>query len=407
MVAKLAGPGCEDDARLIRHQRRQRILAAARRFERVAAFDLAALQIARLAGHAELVFGAIVERLQIRVGQRPVDERRILRDRRRSVAINGLRPRAEIVLVKAPGDCAVVHGTAARLVAVIENRERIRARLRVRPPGDRLALRVRAQVLSLEVAQFIERAEVRSGQARPALQPNNLHACFAQLGRENPPCGAHTDDDDIGFFGGHRSCLPRRALTLRLQADHGCARERLPILQIRRREHRLRAGEAHQTPAREVLVAAVDRVGKHAFHGVRADGVEKHLRCGPRESGGLALLERRNHFVLPRGIQPDERLVIGLATIRIELSEPAPVEILKIGVGAGERQVDVIEHPRIARTRLVGRAGHEPLGERGNRGGIFVVEERAVLDDIRVRLGRRGRARFRALLVSLRKRAGH
>ena len=72
--------------------------------------------------------------------------------------------------------------------------------------------------------------------------------------------------------------LPTRALGRCLQADDGRARERLLALQIRRRENRLRAGKADQAPAREVLVAAVERVGEHAFHRVRPKGVEELLR---------------------------------------------------------------------------------------------------------------------------------
>src|SRR5712671_1331709 len=48
------------------------------------------------------------------------------------------------------------------------------------------------------------------------------------------------------------------ALRLGLQAGHGGARERLPALHVGGREGRLRAREADQAPAREVLVAAVD-----------------------------------------------------------------------------------------------------------------------------------------------------
>ena len=67
------------------------------------------------------------------------------------------------------------------------------------------------------------------------------------------------------------------------------------------------------------------------------------------------------------------------AAIGIELSEPAPVEILQVGVGAGEREIDVVEHVGVARSGFAGRAGHEAFGERGDRGGVGVVEERAVL----------------------------
>ena len=80
MITELARPLLEDDARLIREQRRQRILAAARRLEDVAAVDLAPAEIAGLARNAELVFGAIVKGLDVGVRQRPVGERRVFRN---------------------------------------------------------------------------------------------------------------------------------------------------------------------------------------------------------------------------------------------------------------------------------------------------------------------------------------
>src|SRR5262249_57909274 len=65
--AKLPGCFVKDDARLIRRQRRQRVFAFARRLEHIAAFDLLSLQIAGPAGHAELVFGAVVIGLKLGV----------------------------------------------------------------------------------------------------------------------------------------------------------------------------------------------------------------------------------------------------------------------------------------------------------------------------------------------------
>ena len=89
---------------------------------------------------------------------------------------------------------------------------------------------------------------------------------------------------------------------------------------------------------------------------------------------------------------------MGLAAILIELSQPAPVEILKIGVGAGEGQINVIEHRRIERARLARRAGHEPFGERRDRGGLIVVEERAMVDGCAIGV---------RMLVLLGERLGH
>src|SRR5262245_45038057 len=200
------------------------------------------------------------------------------------------------------------------------------------------------------------------------------------------------------------------ALGLRLQADDGQPCERLRARHVGTRELQLRAREADEAPAGEVLVAAVDRVGKHAFHGVRAQRVEKRLLRGPSEAGGLALYECGDNLVLPCHWKPAERLLMGLAAIGIERGKPAPVEILQVGVGPRQRVVDVVGYVGIARARLARRAGHEPLGKRPDGGGILVVEERAVARRSRmgVRGCRTGRRRLLglALAVSLGQQAG-
>src|SRR5262249_36808249 len=66
-------------------------------------------------------------------------------------------------------------------------------------------------------------------------------------------------------------------------AAEGYPRDRFAALHVRRGEFHLPAGESHQAPSGEVLVAAVNRVGKHSFHRVRAHGVEESGRRGPGE----------------------------------------------------------------------------------------------------------------------------
>jgi len=122
VVAELLGGAVKNDARLIVAQWRQRIVTAARRFEHIAAGDLVALDIAGLARHAELIFGAVVVGLQIGVAQWPVDERGIRGNCRCPVALDRMRARAEIVFVQAPRDCAVMDGSAACLIAVSQRR---------------------------------------------------------------------------------------------------------------------------------------------------------------------------------------------------------------------------------------------------------------------------------------------
>ena len=92
----------EQTAGLIEIQRRQRELALAGRFERIAALDDLPVQISCLARNTEIVFGEVVIRFELGVGERPIGERGVFGDRLRAVAFDGLRTRAEIVLVKAP-----------------------------------------------------------------------------------------------------------------------------------------------------------------------------------------------------------------------------------------------------------------------------------------------------------------
>src|SRR5215470_691257 len=130
------------------------------------------------------------------------------------------------------------------------------------------------------------------------------------------------------------------ALRLRLQAGHRQPCERLPAAHVLRREGRLRAREADEAPAREVLVAAIDRVGEHAFDGVGAQRVEEGLLGRPAEARGLAAFDRADHLVLLRSRELDEALVaVGLAAMLVERGQPASIEILQVRIGAGEREI--------------------------------------------------------------------
>src|SRR5215471_5502464 len=111
---------------------------------------------------------------------------------------------------------------------------------------------------------------------------------------------------------------------LGLQSDDGQPRERSAALHIRRGELHLPAGESHQAPAGKVLIAAVNRVGEHFFHRVRAHGVEEGGRRGPGELARLALFERGDDLVLLRGGEIAERFFVSFAAVRVERGEPAP-----------------------------------------------------------------------------------
>src|SRR6266705_2594455 len=130
-----------------------------------------------------------------------------------------------------------------------------------------------------------------------------------------------------------------------LQASDWRTLERLSALHVGPCETRLSAWKSHQPPPGKILVAAIDRVGKHAFHRVRADRIEELLCRGPGELCSLALLEGRDHCVLTRGIQANERVVIGLAAIRIQLCKTAPIEILTgVRLNLEENQLVWIAH---------------------------------------------------------------
>src|SRR5262249_1991560 len=126
------------------------------------------------------------------------------------------------------------------------------------------------------------------------------------------------------------------ALGPRLQADDRFAGERLFARQIVGRELRLRAGETDQTPTGAVLVAAVARVGEHAFDGVLMHDVEERLRGRPHEERRLALLQRRDGFVLLRRREAAERLAVSLRAMGVELDEPGAIKILLVRIRAGE-----------------------------------------------------------------------
>src|SRR5262249_61583332 len=72
MIAKLPRRAVEDLTGLIDTQRRQRIVASPWCLKRIAAIDLASLQVTRFTRHTEFKFGAIIVRLEIFIPQRPL-----------------------------------------------------------------------------------------------------------------------------------------------------------------------------------------------------------------------------------------------------------------------------------------------------------------------------------------------
>ncbi len=381
----MPAPACEYHAGLIGQQSGKRILAAAWRLERISAVHFAALQIPRLAGNAEFILRAVIERLEFGVSQGPVGERRIGRDGGRSIAFDGVRSRAEVIFVEAPGKSAVVNRPASGLIAVIQVGERLGVRFVVRPPGNRLLFYIRAKVLALKVAQFVQPAEILSGEPGAALQTDHFHPRFGKFGGNDPAHCSHAHNDDVGFEGCHR-LPPLQAFGLRLQSHDARAREGLFILQVSRREISLSAWKTYQAPTCEVSVPTVNWIREHPLHRVRANYVKKLGTARPGKLSRLPLLDCGDDCVLPAGVQLNERRVVSLATMGIELCEPGAIEILKIGIGAGERQIDVVDHSSVIRSGFAWRSWHEPLSEGCNRRGLLIIEKRAMLNGIGVHL---------------------
>src|ERR1051325_10867439 len=108
MIAEFSGGAFEELAGLIDDQRRQRVVAAARSFERVTSIHLASLQIPCFTGHAKFVFRAIVKRFEIRIRQWPIRQGATFRYRCGAIACDGLRACTKIILMEPPDRKSVV-----------------------------------------------------------------------------------------------------------------------------------------------------------------------------------------------------------------------------------------------------------------------------------------------------------
>ena len=58
---------------------------------------------------------------------------------------------------------------------------------------------IRAKVLALKVAQFVQPAKILSGEPGTALQANHFHPRFGKFGGNDPAHRSHAHNDDVGF----------------------------------------------------------------------------------------------------------------------------------------------------------------------------------------------------------------
>ena len=75
-------------------------------------------------------------------------------------------------------------------------------------------LGIRAQILPLEIAQFVLSGEIRGGVPGAALKADDFHAGLAELGGKNRTGRSDADNDDVGFS----SCHTRRSSARSMQS---------------------------------------------------------------------------------------------------------------------------------------------------------------------------------------------
>ncbi len=163
--------------------------------------------------------------------------------------------------------------------------------------------------------------------------------------------------------------------------------------------HRERAGKADQAPAGLVAVAAVDRVGEHAFH----DGL---VERGPEHAHRQAVVEldlaggkSDQHLLALRLVEPVEQLAVGLAAVRVgrrdagaielrrrerelialarraQLPRPLHIEALALAPGARERAVDVDVDADLGALGRQVVGGHHVIDQRLDEGRFVEIEE--------------------------------
>ena len=87
------------------------------------------------------------------------------------------------------------------------------------------------------------------------------------------------------------------------------------------------AGKADDRPARLVAVAAIDRIGIHAFdHGLIQRGPERAHRQSAVE-GDLAGGQADQHFLALRVLDPVECFAVSLAAMRVGRLDAGAIEL--------------------------------------------------------------------------------
>jgi hypothetical protein len=188
-VAELLAGGLEDQPRLGGLERRLWIVVAPRRFERIAARHERAFDVSGLAGEAIELLEQVVVGLHFGVGDAPILDRHVGRDR--LLAVARLNPCAQdrIVFRPPPGEAVPMARCATEPISRQKRGEPAR--------GKRLVFRIVADRVGLDRPILTESA---------AGVPSQLVALVGKLRRGSvAPVGAALQHQDIGAF---RSQLP-------------------------------------------------------------------------------------------------------------------------------------------------------------------------------------------------------
>ena len=194
-------------ARQDRRERRQRIIARARRLERVAAALDLAIYVAGLARHRRSVFELVVIRLELGVGDAPILDGHVGRDEALAVALLVEAADLELHVGPTPGVAAPVHGRAADDLAGQERAEpphRQRFLRGIVAHRERVARGVLHEVVTHHVAQLVadigHRIVLVGAAHRAALERDHLQPGLGQFLREDAAGPAQPDDDGVDFF---------------------------------------------------------------------------------------------------------------------------------------------------------------------------------------------------------------
>ena len=228
LVAEGIGERLREDARRLRERVQAEVLArlgehlavrrhvqggvrvrpAARALERVAARDDLPVQVARLAGGADVVLERVVVRLELVVGDAPVLDGAALGDLLLAVALDHVRAVAEVGRQEAPELARPVHHRAAESLTRVERAvlpHRQRRGTRVRPPRPRLPLEVDHHRVAPRVAEAV--VVVRERRVAPAsralLEGQHVVPGRTELRRDDRRRHARADRDDVDL----RMCL--------------------------------------------------------------------------------------------------------------------------------------------------------------------------------------------------------